>query len=97
MLDDARSCKGGLHTTEDVYKVFRKLDVWLAVAAILNSVLSLAVYLRIVVPMYRAPAADGARRGARSAWTGAVVWVALFVTLGVGLGAQLVLARLSGG
>jgi len=27
--------------------------IWLAVAAILNSVLSLAVYLRIVVPMYR--------------------------------------------
>ncbi len=29
--------------------------VWLAVVAILNSVLSLAVYLRIVVPMYRTP------------------------------------------
>ena len=29
--------------------------VWLAVVAILNSVVSLAVYLRVVVPMYSQP------------------------------------------
>ncbi|PHQ78263.1 MAG: oxidoreductase, partial [Thalassobium sp.] len=32
--------------------------LWLAVIGILNSVLALAVYLRIVVPMYQSPKAD---------------------------------------
>ena len=62
--------------------------VWLAVVAILNSVLSLAVYLRIVVPMYQAP------KGAPPpAWLPTVVWmIALLATVGVGIGAQALLA-----
>jgi len=75
-------------------------DAWLAVVAILNTVLSLAVYLRIVVPMYQPPStadtADGARRarGARTAIV--VVWsVAFAVTWAVGLGAQVVVGRVT--
>ena len=57
---------------------------WLAVAGILNSVLSLAVYLRIVVPMYRT--ADEACRGNRLA---TAVWViALVATLLIGVLAE---------
>ncbi len=64
---------------------------WLAVVAILNSVLSLAVYLRIVVPMYQVP--KGAPAPARAV---AVVWaVALGATVAVGLAAQLLLGRIS--
>jgi NADH-quinone oxidoreductase subunit N len=64
---------------------------WLAVVAILNSVLSLAVYLRIVVPMYQVP--KGAPAPARAV---AVVWaVALVATVAVGLAAQLLLGRIS--
>lgn len=66
--------------------------LWLAVAAIVNSVLSLAVYLRVVVPMYRAapavpaPATDPLVAG---------VWgVALIVTVTLGVAAQLLLGRL---
>ena len=58
---------------------------WLAVIAILNSVLSLAVYLRIIVPMI------GPARGAMAAPRGAVavVWaIAFALTWAVGLGAQ---------
>jgi proton-translocating NADH-quinone oxidoreductase chain N len=63
---------------------------WLAVAAILNSVLSLAVYLRVVVPMYGEP--KGAPASARSA---TAVWaVALLATVGVGLAAQVLLGTL---
>ncbi len=65
--------------------------VWLAVVAILNSVLSLAVYLRIVVPMYRQP------KGAPvPAWSVAVVWViALVLTVGIGLAAQVLLGQVA--
>ncbi len=68
---------------------------WLAVVAILNSVLSLAVYLRIVVPMYRrredvSEAVQTTRPKAGSLI--AVVWVIAFVfTLGIGLAAQSIL------
>jgi proton-translocating NADH-quinone oxidoreductase chain N len=63
---------------------------WLAVAAILNSVLSLAVFLRVVVPMYGEP--KGAPASARSA---TAVWaVALLATVGVGLAAQVLLGTL---
>lgn len=57
--------------------------VWLAVIAILNSVLSLAVYLRIVVPMYGTP------KEARTAEPPvAAVWaVSLILVLTVGLAA----------
>jgi proton-translocating NADH-quinone oxidoreductase chain N len=58
--------------------------IWLAVIAILNSVLSLAVYLRIIVPMYQPV------RGVPTA-TRAVVAVgavAFVLTWAVGLGAE---------
>ena len=60
----------------------------LAVVAIANSVLSLAVYLRVIAPMYRRSTVepfDGPRT-----WT---VWgAAATATLGLGLAAQLLLA-----
>lgn len=67
---------------------------WLTVIAILNSVLSLAVYLRIVVPMYR--------RGEESPGGIAkplplvtLVWlIALVLTLGIGLAAQGLLGQM---
>jgi len=56
---------------------------WLAVIAILNSVLSLAVYLRVVVPMYGTP------KEARTAGLPVVAaWVvSLILVLAVGLAA----------
>ena len=62
---------------------------WLAVVAIANSVLSLAVYLRIVVPMYRRaePAIAAAGTG-----PGIVALTAFAATVGIGLAAQLLLA-----
>ncbi|MDP9380619.1 MAG: NADH-quinone oxidoreductase subunit N [Chloroflexota bacterium] len=64
---------------------------WLAVVAILNSVLSLAVYLRVIVPMYRPPSAVPA--GSRPI---AFVWViSLVLTLTVGLAAQALVGRLA--
>ncbi|HEN47161.1 MAG TPA: NADH-quinone oxidoreductase subunit N, partial [Mizugakiibacter sp.] len=67
---------------------------WLAVVAILNSVVSLAVYLRIIVPMYRSDEnADSTPAPAdRNPFMVRIVWlVALFVTIGLGLSAQLIL------
>ncbi len=67
---------------------------WLAVVAILNSVVSLAVYLRIIVPMYRSgESADPTPAPAgRNPFMVRIVWlVALFVTIGLGLSAQLIL------
>ncbi len=64
---------------------------WLAVAGILNSVLSLAVYLRIIVPMYRP--ARGLSVAVRPV---VIVWcVALLFTVGIGVGAQVLVGRLS--
>jgi proton-translocating NADH-quinone oxidoreductase chain N len=63
---------------------------WLAVVAIGNSVLSLAVYLRVVVALYQTPA--GERRA-----TGPVVGVwacALVLTVGLGLAVQVVVGRI---
>ena len=58
---------------------------WLAVVGILNSVLSLAVYLRIVVPMYQQP--EIRHPLGRPPW---IVWgAALTLTLGIGLAAEL--------
>nr|MBA2784015.1 NADH-quinone oxidoreductase subunit N [Rubrobacteraceae bacterium] len=64
---------------------------WLAVAAILNSVLSLAVYLRVVVPMYAAP------KEPRVATPPVVaVWVvALALTAATGLVALALLGEIS--
>ncbi len=66
---------------------------WLAVIAIVNSVLSLAVYLRIVVALYRQPAgAPGVPAGGALV---TLVWVAaLAATLLIGLAAQPLLAPL---
>ena len=64
---------------------------WLAVVAILNSVLSLAVYLRIIVPMYQSPqAVPAAGRPV------AIVWMtALLLTVGIGLAAQVIVGRVA--
>lgn len=63
---------------------------WLAVVGILNSVVSLAVYLRIVVPMY-----GQAKETPVSPTPVAAVWVtALVLTLGIGLAAQVLLGRI---
>ncbi len=67
---------------------------WLAVVAILNSVLSLAVYLRIVVPMYQQPG-ETTKATLESRPLPRLVWIiALLLTLGIGLAAQPLLARL---
>ena len=64
--------------------------VWLAVVAILNSVLSLAVYLRIVVLMYQQPKVMAA-----PVQSVVVVWsIALVFTLAIGLAAQLLVGQL---
>ncbi|MBD3654899.1 MULTISPECIES: NADH-quinone oxidoreductase subunit N [Marinobacter] len=58
---------------------------WVAVVAIINSVLSLAVYLRLVVPMYRQGNVVVART---DIWLKAVLIIALTVTLLLGVFAQ---------
>ncbi len=58
---------------------------WLAVVAILNSVLSLGVYLRLIVPMYQEPSVARLRVG-----VGAVGFISLLLTIGLGLGAELI-------
>jgi hypothetical protein len=64
---------------------------WLAVVAILNSVLSLAVYLRIVVPMYQTP-----KEAPTSTRAIAAVWaLALVATVAVGIAAQALLGEVS--
>ncbi len=64
---------------------------WLAVIAILNSVLSLGVYLRVVVPMYGQPKeAPGASPIAAAVWM-----IALFFTIAIGVAAQVLLGRIS--
>lgn len=68
---------------------------WLAVAAILNSVLSLAVYLRVVVPMYGAPKRPPAALPAVALPVTAVWVAALLATVGVGLAAQVLLGRIA--
>ncbi|MEW6635201.1 MAG: NADH-quinone oxidoreductase subunit N [Actinomycetota bacterium] len=65
--------------------------VWLAVVAILNSVLSLGVYLRIVVPMYQP-----AKRVPAPAKVASAVWtISLFATVAIGVAAQVLLGRVS--
>jgi len=64
---------------------------WLAVAGILNSVLSLAVYLRIIVPMIRPPGSISATTRA----VGAVWAIAVVLTWAVGLGVQVVIGHIA--
>jgi NADH-quinone oxidoreductase subunit N len=69
---------------------------WLTVVAILNSVLSLAVYLRFVVPMYQTTdgpnGAPGNVQG--SPWVRAVWLTAMFATLAIGVAAQGLIERI---
>ncbi len=68
--------------------------LWLAIVGILNSVLALAVYLRIVVPMYQPPVSGSAAVKKIPLLT--VVWVVTtIITLAGGIAAQLVLGWLS--
>lgn len=60
---------------------------WLAVVAIINSVLSLAVYLRIIAPMYQQPR----KVSAASMPVALVGTVAFVLTLGIGIAAQALL------
>ncbi|MES2407517.1 MAG: NADH-quinone oxidoreductase subunit N [Pseudomonadota bacterium] len=66
---------------------------WLALLAVLNTVLSLAVYLRIIVPMYRPceTAHQSTQQNAPGLLITTVWWIALIVTIGLGLMAQLIL------
>lgn len=65
--------------------------VWLAVIGILNSVLSLAVYLRIIIVMYRTP-----KETATSAWPVAAVWgISLSLTVAAGVAAQLLIGHIA--
>ena len=65
--------------------------VWLAVVGILNSVLSLGVYLRIIVSMYQPE--KGTPEPAKVAFA---VWaISLFATVAVGVAAQVLLGRVS--
>lgn len=64
---------------------------WLAVVAIVNSVLSLAVYLRVIVVLYRRP--GGAPTPAPLALL--VSGLALLLTMAIGLAAQLIVGHLS--
>lgn len=66
---------------------------WLALLAVLNTVLSLAVYLRIIVPMYRSceTAHQSMQQNAPVLLITTVWWFALIVTIGLGLMAQLIL------
>ncbi len=60
---------------------------WLAVVAILNSVLSLAVYLRVVTPMYRLEKGEAVlHRVATIVWT-----TSLVMTVAIGLGVEILL------
>jgi len=70
--------------------------LWLTVVAILNSVLSLAVYLRIMVPMYQQHEPGTDVKGVKvSTPLISLVWVsALLLTLAIGLAAQLLLEQL---
>jgi NADH-quinone oxidoreductase subunit N len=62
---------------------------WLAVAAIVNSVLSLAVYVRWLVPCHQTPvSAHPVSSGGR------VSPIAAALVMGLGLGVQLLLARI---
>lgn len=71
--------------------------IWLAFAAILNSVLSLAVYLRIIVPMYR-PCGENKKttlQAPKPLFLIRTVWlVALIITVGLGLAAQMILGAI---
>jgi len=63
--------------------------LWLAIIGILNSVLALGVYLRMVVPMYRS--AEGRAPAPVGSWLVAVLSITAVATLGLGALAGLLL------
>ena len=63
--------------------------LWLAIIGILNSVVALGVYLRMVVPMYRST--EGGAPAPVGAWLLAVLAITAAATLGLGVLAGLVL------
>jgi NADH-quinone oxidoreductase subunit N len=64
--------------------------VWLAVVAILNSVLSLGVYLRVIVPIYRTPKeAPVSAPAVRAVWM-----IAFFLTIAIGVAAQALIGNI---
>jgi len=70
---------------------------WLALLAIVNSVLALAAYLRIIVPMYKPPAAHNKSFFHLDASPHLItlVWsVSVIVTLGLGIAGQWVLSAI---
>ncbi len=70
--------------------------LWLTVVAILNSVLSLAVYLRIMVPMYQQSSRNGELSTTESTPFITTVWIiALLFTIGIGVSAQLLLGNIN--
>lgn len=63
---------------------------WLAVAAVLNSVISLAVYLRVIAVVYFGEAPPASEHGTMGAWPGQVVITAcLLVTVALLFGLRL--------
>jgi proton-translocating NADH-quinone oxidoreductase chain N len=57
---------------------------WLAIAAIVNSAISLAVYLQIIMPMYFRDAEDEKKKAKIS-----IVWkISVLITVAVGIGVQ---------
>ncbi len=68
---------------------------WLAVIAILNSVLSLAVYLRIVIAMYRQDTGSTAAGPTRTLPVQWVMGITFTLTVAIGLAAQMLLERLA--
>lgn len=72
--------------------------LWLTVIGILNSVLSLAVYLRIIVPMYQQKENDfevSSNIMVKNSLVTQTWWIALFFTIGIGLAAQLLFDKIS--
>ena len=70
---------------------------WLALLAVVNSVLALAAYLRIIVPMYKPPAAHNKSFSHLDASPHLItlVWsVSVIVTLGLGIAGQWVLGAI---
>ncbi|MCF6325004.1 MAG: NADH-quinone oxidoreductase subunit N, partial [Gammaproteobacteria bacterium] len=67
---------------------------WLVVVAIVNSVLSLAVYLRIVIPMYEKAEADETTQIVALPLVKQVFLGALFFTVFIGLAAQILLDKI---
>ncbi len=69
---------------------------WLAVVAIINTVVSLFYYLRVISRLYFDPPADAAEVHLLGGWAGAAAWLAAALTLLLGLAAEPVMLALQG-